>query len=106
MIMLLIFWVCASTVVCLAFLSAAARAVPPMEEEMAAEGEPAVRQETVVALGMPKIADPAPRSRHPSPPLNAKKGKLTQAQTDDLPSSFPSIPALHPGRAQNCLSPK
>jgi len=52
---LLIIWVCASMALCLAFLSVAARRVPHMDEEMAAGGEAAMRQETAVALGKAKM---------------------------------------------------
>ena len=104
--MLLIFWVCASTVLCLAILGVAARKVPRLDEEMAAEGEPALRQETAVALGMPETAYAASWSKLASAPLHAQEGKLIHVQPDDLLLSLPSIPVLHPGRAQSCLSPR
>ncbi len=50
MTVLLVTWVCASIALCLAFLSAAARPAPRMDEQMAAEGEPVLRQETPGAL--------------------------------------------------------
>ncbi len=41
---LLVAWVCGSIALCLALLSAAARPAPRMAEQMAAEGEPVLRE--------------------------------------------------------------
>jgi hypothetical protein len=53
MTILLISWVCASMALCLVFLSVAARQVPRMDEQLVANGQPALRQETAVVLKMP-----------------------------------------------------
>jgi|WetSurMetagenome_2_1015567.scaffolds.fasta_scaffold473443_2 hypothetical protein len=55
MAILLIIWVCASMALCLAFVSVAARRVPRMDEQMAAEGGATVRQQTAVASGRAKM---------------------------------------------------
>ena len=50
MTILLITWVCASTVICLAFLSVAARPVPSMDVQLAPRSEAALAQERAVGL--------------------------------------------------------
>jgi hypothetical protein len=55
MAILLIIWVFASMALCLAFLSVAARRVPRMDEQMAAGGEAAMRQQMAVVLGKAKM---------------------------------------------------
>jgi len=104
MTILLIFWVCASLSLCLAFLSVAARQMPRLDEQMAAGCELAVRQETAVALGKAKTAYPPSWSKLPSPLLHAKTEKSIHAQPDGPFLSLPSIPVFHPGMERSCLS--
>ena len=55
MTILLIIWVCGSMALCLAFLGAAARRVPRLDEQMAAGAEAALGQQTAVELGKAKM---------------------------------------------------
>jgi hypothetical protein len=104
MTILLIFWVCASLALCVAFLSVAARQVPRMEETMAAGCEPARRPATPVALAKAQMAHPPLWSRPPSPPLQVQTEESIHLQLDDPFFSLPSIPAAQAGMGRACLS--
>ena len=56
MAMLLVFWVLTSLVLCLAFLGAAARPVPRMDEPMVAGTEAGLQRESGVLLQNPAAA--------------------------------------------------
>jgi len=106
MTMLLIGWVCASIVLCLAFLSMAARQVPHMDEHMATGRECALRQEAAIALEN-VTADFAPSwSRIPLPAIQAKPKQSMQVQPDESVVSFPSLPVSQPGMRRSRFSPR
>ena len=77
--------VCASMALCLAFLSVASRQMPRMDEQMAAEDEPALGSETEIALGQAKTACPPLWSKLPSPPFHATIEKSINVQLDEPP---------------------
>ena len=96
MIMLLLIWFCASIVVCLALLAAAARPLPLMAEPMAAAREPAPMPEPVLALQRVEAAPIRSWSDVPSPPLHAATAHSQPLPAMDLPLSLPSIPGRPP----------
>jgi hypothetical protein len=106
MTILLIFWVCASMVVCLALLSVAARQIPRIDELMAAGAGPASGREAAVVLGQVKSACPPSGSKLPAPPLHAQTEKSIRVQPDDPLPSVPSIPVLDPGMGRSCACPR
>ena len=67
MAILLISWVSASMVCCLAFLSVAARPVPRMNEKMASGSATTLRQELAGVLENVKTASPLAQATLPSP---------------------------------------
>jgi hypothetical protein len=66
MAIVLISWVCISMVICLAFLAAAARPLPRMDEEMAAGSETSSQEGVSAALQKGRLAPQPSQGAIPS----------------------------------------
>ena len=77
MTIFLISWVCASMVLCLGFLRAAARRVPCVNERLLTEGEADLRPETAVVLEEAGAPCPPLSCKRPAPPLQARPATTT-----------------------------
>ena len=91
MIILLIGWVCASMILCLAFLRVVARQVPRMDEQMTAGCEPDLRPQRAVVLEKAKTAHAASWSKLPSPPPYSGTSKFRKLDIHSLAASRSSF---------------
>ena len=96
MIMLLLIWVGASTLFCLALLAAAARRTPLLDEQLEAERRLELSLNAAAALDNARARPLQTWSDVPLPPLPARTAKSLPAPAGDPPRSLPLTPVCSP----------
>ncbi len=97
MIVLLIFWVCASSVLCLALLGVAARRAPRVGEQPAVDCDLALEPEMAVELQQAKPACRPCWAILPPPSLPAKTKTSSSSLLPAVDPAHPAVLACHLG---------